>query len=1075
MSKKRVHELAKELGMDNREVVNALQAAGISVKTHSSSVYEEEALAVLNKMKGNVPAAPVAPRRPGMVIVKKQRRDETEGESGAEAQESTEAADASSYDDTSYNDESYDEAADNGASAAIESPPSQYMSDEEPVETFAEEAASSDPSQALTPEINAPAPESHEPTPPTAHAAEPKVTHQQQKADKDSVPPQTKRSDTPPPPSVRRTEVQHQSSRPNPSRPQSGNYQSGNSGGQQPQQPQRPQDRPAGAPTPGQQYADRTRPPPQGDRNRYANHNRNNQTSTAPGGNNAGAPGQNQATQGPAHGQQSQPGQGQNQGQGGVNDPNKAKPPVNRGRPSTTPATVVRMIDRDKLLERVPGRRLGGGNTGGGDRGNAAGGPKYGQVTELKVVTDPFGRGREMIAVGRDKKKTTPLGPVGPGALGAGKPPLPGRKGRPTGKREMSEMRERSMHPARLKKKKTNKRAAKKTEVTQPKASKRVIKMKETIVVTDLAHQLGIKAVDVIRKLMGLGSMITQNESVDFDTAQLIAADYEYTVDSTAFTEDAHINSVEEDAASESQVSRPPVVTVMGHVDHGKTSLLDAIRKGRVAAGEAGGITQHIGAYQVAVPGRGSVTFLDTPGHAAFTAMRARGADVTDIVILVVAADDGVMPQTEEAVRHAQAAKVPIIVAVNKSDKPEANAERVMQELTKFNLLPEAWGGDTLYVSTSATKGTGIAELLDAVLLQSEVLELKANPTRAASGVVIEAQLDKGRGPVATVLVQQGTLRRGDAIVAGSWSGKIRAMMDDQGRQVKEAGPSFAVEVTGLEGVPDAGDNINVVETPEAAREVAQHRYNLKRAQEQTSAGAVSLDDLMKRIEGAGGLELKVVLKADVQGSVEAVKGALLKLSTDEVKVNVIYGGVGAIKESDITLAAASRGLVLGFGVRPDSNARSIADREGVEIRTYSIIYEAVDEIRRAMEGLLTPESREKVIGRAEIRETFRVSKVGVIAGCRVTEGKALRAARVRVLRDSVQVYDGRVSSLKHFKNDTREVDAGLECGVGVDGFNDVKAGDVIEFYQVEEIARTLGAPTSAGKRPAGGGAEAHP
>jgi translation initiation factor IF-2 len=724
-----------------------------------------------------------------------------------------------------------------------------------------------------------------------------------------------------------------------------------------------------------------------------------------------------------------------------------------------TSATVVRMIDRDKLLERVPGRRLGGAPAG-------PGAPRYGQVTELKVVTDPFGRGREMVAVGANKRKG-PAGPVPGAGRGA---PGGARKGR-GGKRDMNDMRERALHPTRLKRKKSGSRSAKKTEVTQPRASKRVIRMKETIVVADLAHQLGAKSVDLIRKLMAMGSMVTQNQAIDFDTAQLLAAEFDFTVDSVAFAEDAVIaQGVAEDVDADANVSdRPPVVTVMGHVDHGKTSLLDAIRKAKVASGEAGGITQHIGAYSVPVAGKGTVTFLDTPGHAAFTSMRARGAQVTDLVVLVVAADDGVMPQTEEAIRHAQAAKVPIIVAVNKIDKPDANADRVMQELTKFELLPEAWGGETLYVNTSATQGTGIDELLETILLQAEVLELRANPDRPAIGVVVEAQLDRGRGPVATVLVKQGTLKRGDAIVVGCASGKIRAMMDHTGKLLDAAGPSTAVEITGLDAVPDAGDVLNVVESAESARDVAHHRLDQKRSQEAVGPGNMSLDDLMRRMQGQSGLELKLVLKADVQGSVEAVKGALIKLSTDEVKVNVIYGGVGAISESDIMLAAASGGLVLGFGVRPDTNARIISEREGVEVRTYSIIYEAIDDVRKAMEGLLTPESREKIVGRAEVRDLFKVSKVGTIGGCRVTEGKAARSARVRVLRDSVQVYEGKTSSLRHFKNDVREVETGLECGIGVEGYNDLKAGDVLEFFTIEEVARTLSSAPLTTKRGQGG------
>ncbi|MCK5690766.1 translation initiation factor IF-2, partial [Myxococcota bacterium] len=499
--------------------------------------------------------------------------------------------------------------------------------------------------------------------------------------------------------------------------------------------------------------------------------------------------------------------------------------------------------------------------------------------------------------------------------------------------------------------------------------------------------------------------------------------------------------------------------------DHGKTSLLDHIRSTKVAAGEAGGITQHIGAYQVKIPKKGNITFLDTPGHAAFTSMRARGAQSTDIVVLVVAADDGVMPQTEEAIRHSQAAGVPIIVAVNKIDKPEANAERVMQELTKFELLSEDWGGDTLFVNTSATQKTGLKELLDAILLQAELLELKANPKRPATGVVVESKLDKGRGPVATILVQQGTLKRGAAVVVGEQAGKIRAMTDYAGKQLKEAGPSTPVEIIGLDGVPNAGDVFNIVESADKARDVAKHRADTKRQSSLGSSKRMSLENLMAQMSGEKTLDLNIVLKGDVNGSVEAVRESVLKLSTDEVKVNVIYGGVGAIKEADIMLASASKGIVVGFAVRPDNKARQIATREGVEIRTYTIINELLDEIRLAMEGLLTPESREKVLGRADVRETFRITKAGMIAGCRVTNGKAIRSARIRLLRDSVQVFDGRVSSLKHFKDDAREVESGLECGIGLDGYNDIKVGDAIEFYEMEEVARTL---DGAAKKDAG-------
>jgi translation initiation factor IF-2 len=603
--------------------------------------------------------------------------------------------------------------------------------------------------------------------------------------------------------------------------------------------------------------------------------------------------------------------------------------------------------------------------------------------------------------------------------------------------------------------------------------------MRETISLQDFAHELGVKINEVMQKLVRLGVMTSMNGSIDFDTAQLLAHEFEFTVESVAFEEGDIIEN--EDAAEKAEkaedlASRPPVVTVMGHVDHGKTSLLDAIRKTKVAAGEAGGITQHIGAYSVKVKGKGSVTFLDTPGHAAFTEMRARGAQATDIVILVVAADDGVMPQTEEAIRHAQAAQVPIIVALNKADKPEATPERVMQALTKYELVPEAWGGETQMLPTSATKGTGIQELLDAILLQAEMLELKANPKRSASGVVIEAKLDKGKGVIATVLVKNGTLHQGDAIVVGNAYGKVRAMTNDEGRQLKDAGPSAAVEVTGLDQVPDAGDALNVVENAEAAREVAEHRREQSRTADMATGPKMSLEDLMAKMKGGETLEQKIVLKADVKGSVEALTDALLKMATNEVKVNVIYGGVGAITESDINLASTSKGIIVGFNVRPDSNARAIAEREGVEIRVYKIIYEVLDDVRKAMEGLLAPEAKEKVVGHAEVREIFKITKVGTIAGCKVVDGKAVRSARVRVVRDNVPLFEGKVASLKHFKNDAREVEAGLECGVSVEGFNDLKPEDVIEFFLVEEVARTLeSAAAAGGKQRPGGNAEARP
>ncbi len=715
-------------------------------------------------------------------------------------------------------------------------------------------------------------------------------------------------------------------------------------------------------------------------------------------------------------------------------------------------AKVVRMIDRDKLVERA-GRRVGSDRPRGGD------GQKFGRVTELRVVNDPFGRGREMINVDKNQRrgpgnKGARRGPGGPGGAG-------GRKGGRDFRNDRGGM------PSRLRRKNPGRKKQKVSNAPSPmKDSKKVVKMDETIVLADFAQQMGVKVGDIIGKLMQLGEMVTINQSIDLEMAEMLAGEYGWTVDSIAFDEEEALGVAEEPEFEEDELEpRPPVVTIMGHVDHGKTSLLDAIRATKVTAGEAGGITQHIGAYQVELKGKGKVTFIDTPGHAAFTEMRARGAQVTDIVVLVVAADDGVMPQTKEAIQHAQAAGVPILVAINKIDKPEANPDRVTQELSQFNLVPEAWGGDTLFVNTSAIAKTGIEELLETILLQAEVMELKAHPTREAIGVVVEAELDKGRGPVATILVQHGVMKRGDAVVVGEYSGKVRAMTDDEGRQLKEVGPSAAVEIIGIDGVPSAGDPVNVVDSPDTAREVAQYRAEQRQKKEQEAKSKMSLDDIMSRMTGNEAVTLKVVLKADVQGSAEAVKDALNKLSTDEVKVDVIYSGVGGISESDIMLASASDGLVLGFNVRPDTKARQISDREGVDVRTYSIIYEMVDEVKQAMEGKLAPDTQEKVVGRAEVREVFQITKVGAIAGCRVIDGKAMRSARVRVLRDNVQIYDSTVSSLKHYKDDVREVESGSECGVGVEGFNDIKNQDELEFYIVEEVARKLETP-AAGKRP---------
>ncbi len=595
----------------------------------------------------------------------------------------------------------------------------------------------------------------------------------------------------------------------------------------------------------------------------------------------------------------------------------------------------------------------------------------------------------------------------------------------------------------------------KKTAITVAKAQKRVVEMHDTITVSDLAAQLSLKAIDIVRKLMSMGQMVNINQSLDFDTASLVANEYKYEVRNVAFDETAFIEAPSADSEENLQ-PRPPVVTIMGHVDHGKTTLLDAIREANVAAGEAGGITQHIGAYTIEKNGK-LITFIDTPGHEAFSVMRARGANVTDIVILVVSADDGVMPQTREALSHAQAAGVPIIVAVNKIDKPGANPEKIKQALSELNLLSEDWGGDTMFIPVSALKKTNIDKLLEGLLLQAEILDLKSNPEARASGTVLEARLEKGRGPVVSLLLSRGTLRVGDALVAGIHAGRVKAMLDSRGKNVKEALPGTAVEVLGLEGVPAAGERFDATETEADARDIAQNRVDKQRSKGAAGGtGKVSLEELFSKIQTGDMKELNVVLKADVFGSVEAIRESLTKASTSKVKVKVIHSAPGGVTESDVLLASASNALIIGFNVRPETKARQVAEAEHVEIKCYSIIYELIDDVKKAMAGLLDKKKVEKFLGRAEVRQTFSVPKVGVIAGTAVIDGKVLRGANVRLLRDSRIIWEGKMSSLKRFKDDAKEVAQGFECGIGLDGYNDLKPGDLIEAYQIEMITPEL-------------------
>ncbi|HUO89532.1 MAG TPA: translation initiation factor IF-2 [Rhizomicrobium sp.] len=586
-------------------------------------------------------------------------------------------------------------------------------------------------------------------------------------------------------------------------------------------------------------------------------------------------------------------------------------------------------------------------------------------------------------------------------------------------------------------------------------AGPREVTIPETITVAELANRMARRAVDIIKVLMKNGHMATVNDVIDADTAELVAAEYGHTVKRVAESDVLEgLKGGADDAGH--LVSRPPVVTVMGHVDHGKTSLLDALRKSDVVSGEAGGITQHIGAYQVQTKDGHKITFLDTPGHAAFTAMRSRGAKVTDLVILVVAADDGVMPQTVEAIAHAKAAHVPIIVAVNKIDKGDANPTRVKTELLQHEIQVEDMGGETLAVEVSATKGINLDKLEEAILLQSEILDLKANPDRSAEGAVIEAKLDRGRGPVATVLVQRGTLKVGDIVVAGSEWGKVRLLQNDRGETVASAGPATPIEVLGLSGVPEAGDEMVVVESEARAREVTEYRARKRREARQATSSRQTLDQLLKTREAGEKRLLPLVIKADVQGSSEAIQGALAKLGTDEVAVQVLQAGVGGITESDIILAHASGAAVIGFNVRADKLARERAKRDGVEIRYYNIIYNVVDDVKAVLSGMLAPEVREKFLGNAEILEVFTISKVGKVAGCRVTDGLVRRGAKVRLIRDNVVIHEGDLSTLKRFMDEVREVQTGQECGMGFANYQDIQKGDVIECFEVETIQRAL-------------------
>jgi len=695
----------------------------------------------------------------------------------------------------------------------------------------------------------------------------------------------------------------------------------------------------------------------------------------------------------------------------------KRIPPKPAPEPGARPAEAVKAKPEPVKPEAKAGANDGGGKAKARKAGTriAPGGPAIEEIEEDSGVK-----------IARDKLQHLPMS-RGPGGGGRRRRDRGGaRQVEPTGRHQF----ERPTEPV-------------KREVVVP----------ASITVADLAQRLAVKGVEVVKKLMQMGVMATINQSIDQDTAMLLVDDFGHAAVAEQ-PEDLEQRLVSEDQYGPS-LPRPPVVTIMGHVDHGKTSLLDYIRKTRVAAGEAGGITQHIGAYHV-VTGKGVITFLDTPGHAAFSAMRARGAQVTDIVVLVVAADDGVMPQTKEAVQHARAAGVPIVVAVNKIDKPGADIDRVRAELSQIGIIAEDWGGEQQFAFVSAKTGQGIDDLLDAILLQAEVMEFKAPVEGPAAGVVIESSLDKGRGPVATVLITRGTLNRGDVVLAGGEHGRVRALLDEVGRQVKQIGPSMPAQILGLSDTPAAGDEFLVVADERLARELSEQRQALKRDTHLAAQQAVRLDDIFSQMKEGERLSLSILLKTDVQGSFEALRDALIKLSTEEVSVKIIGGGVGAISESDLNLAVASKAVVIGFNVRADATARKLVQNQGIDLRYYSIIYEAIDDVKKAMSGLLSPEMKEQITGLAEVRQVFRSPKFGAVAGCMVMEGMIKRGNPIRVLRDSVVIYEGELESLRRFKDDINEVRQGFECGIAVKNYNDVREGDLIEVFERVEVARTL-------------------
>jgi len=1013
MAKLRVYELAKELKLDNKDLVRQLIDLGLDVRNHMSVISPEEAQVVRDRLKEERSEV-VEEKRVTTQVIRRRRRqvesEEPEGELLEAAPEQSPAA---------------PEPQEAPAPPVMESAPAEPEPPAEPV------AAAPEPS---------PAPPAPEPEPPAAVAAaepepqpEPVAAAAPQPSpappDLEPEPPAAVAVDEPQPEAKSEPPVEAKIVPPAATAPQPA---------PQPEAPAAPEAKTEAPAAPAPRPEPESQPEPKAE-TRPAE-----RSETRPSPPQAPRP-EPRPPAAPPAAQAGQAGPAGPAGQRPETRPDAARPPkrsvldmpariISRPTQPVAPTTEKRQYEPPpRTYEPRPGRP--GGGPGG-----------YRPAAPAPSDTPPPERSDDKTGRRRKKGKKTAAMPDDEALMrkaGAGKRKEildkadlydTDRHGR--GKRRGAPVKK------------------KKTEITTPKAIKRRVKVGEAITVAELGKRMGVKSAEVVGRLMKMGMMLTANQSLELEDASLVAAEFGFEIERVAFEEEGLLEQAAD--RPEDLRTRPPVVTIMGHVDHGKTSLLDAIRRTNVASGEAGGITQHIGAYNVHLPEGGQVVFLDTPGHAAFTQMRARGAQVTDVVVLVVAADDGVMQQTKEAISHSREAGVPIVVAVNKIDKPGADPSRVRRELADQGLVAEDWGGDTIYVEVSAKTGQGIDTLLEMLQLQSEVLELSANPAKAARGHILEARLDKGRGPVATVLVQEGTLKAGDAFVCGVHSGRVRALFDDLGRRVDDAGPAIPVEVQGFAGVPEAGDEFVVVENDKVAKQIAEHRAMKKREAELSSQTRLSLEGFFEQMKEGAVQELKLVVKADVQGSVEAMVDALNKLGNEQVKVNVIHSATGAITETDVMLASASNAIIIGFNVRPTGKVTEIAEAEHVDIRTYDVIYQVMDDVTAALTGMLAPLIQEEVIGRAVVRETFTVPKIGTIAGCAVSTGKVERNAQARLLRDGVVIATTKLSSLRRFKDDVKEVLQGYECGIGLENYNDIKVGDEIEVYVTREVAAQL-------------------